>query len=489
MILIVDDKPENVYSLEKLLKAKGFDTDTALSGESALKKSLRKDYALIILDVQMPGMDGFEVAETLTGLNRTKDIPIIFLSAASTDKKYITKGYSSGGIDYVTKPVDSDILLLKVKTFYRLFEQTKAIQQAQHALQNEIKIRKLAEEELKAKLDQQRFILESLPQIAFMLDEQGNVDFVNQKWYQYFPKSDVFSAVPPHGESYMQEWEHSRSEGKLFEREVQIKDIHADITRCHLLRIVPMSERGAVTRWVGTFTDIDDRKAMEKKKDEFLSIASHELKTPLTSIKVFSQLAERSMKDQPDAPGFGYITRVKQQVEKLNNLVVDLLDNSRLENGKLTINPAPFDFESMVAHVSQTTLEAYPERNIIIERQGDKLTEPIVGDEVRIEQVLNNFLTNAVKYAPNSNKIVVNIRIEEEQLRLEVRDFGIGIPAQKLPFVFEKFYRVDESSLKYQGLGLGLYICAEIIKQHGGTWGVDSKPEEGSTFYFTLPIN
>lgn len=131
MILIVDDQQENIYSLEKLLKSKGFEVDAALSGEEALKKVLRNDYALIILDVQMPGIDGFEVAETLSGYSRTKEVPIIFLSAVNTDKKFIAKGYASGGIDYITKPVDPDILMLKVKTFYRLYEQTLALNETQ----------------------------------------------------------------------------------------------------------------------------------------------------------------------------------------------------------------------------------------------------------------------------------------------------------------------------------------------------------------------
>src|ERR1700677_3414285 len=109
MILIVDDKPENIFALKKLLESNKFDVDTALSGEEALKKVLKNSYMLIILDVQMPGMDGFEVAEALSGFSKAKDIPVIFLSAVNTDKNFITKGYNSGGMDYVAKPVDPDI--------------------------------------------------------------------------------------------------------------------------------------------------------------------------------------------------------------------------------------------------------------------------------------------------------------------------------------------------------------------------------------------
>lgn len=148
MILIVDDKQENLFSLKTLLQLHLYEVDTAMSGEDALKKILKNEYALFILDVQMPGMDGFEVAEIITGYSKTKNTPIIFLSAVNIDKRFITKGYASGGVDYVTKPIDPDLLMLKVKTFYRLYEQTRELEQIQEALKKEIEIRKDAQRAL-----------------------------------------------------------------------------------------------------------------------------------------------------------------------------------------------------------------------------------------------------------------------------------------------------------------------------------------------------
>lgn len=148
MILIVDDNHENLFSLKSLLQLHLHEVDTASSGEEALKKILRKEYALVILDVQMPEMDGYEVAEAVTGLNKTKDIPIIFLSAVNIDKRFITKGYASGAVDYVTKPFDPDLLLLKVKTFCRLYEQTRELKSIQEALKQEIENRKLVQKEV-----------------------------------------------------------------------------------------------------------------------------------------------------------------------------------------------------------------------------------------------------------------------------------------------------------------------------------------------------
>ncbi|GHB87082.1 sensor histidine kinase [Persicitalea jodogahamensis] len=156
MILIVDDTQDNLYSLRTLLQLNSYDVDTAASGEEALLKILKKEYRLIILDVQMPGMDGFEVAETITGYSKTRDIPILFLSAVNVDKRFITRGYASGGVDYITKPFDADLLLLKVKTFCRLYDQTRQLQNIQMVLRDEIENRKQAQgalEDLNARLE------------------------------------------------------------------------------------------------------------------------------------------------------------------------------------------------------------------------------------------------------------------------------------------------------------------------------------------------
>jgi len=152
MILIVDDIRANIVALQKILELHGLPVDAAGSGEEALRKILKTEYSLIIMDVQMPGMDGFEVVEALAGSNRTKDIPVIFLSAVNKQKKFISKGYESGGVDYVTKPVDPDLLILKVKTFLKLYEQQKELKDTRDLLAKEIEIRKGAQENLELKV-------------------------------------------------------------------------------------------------------------------------------------------------------------------------------------------------------------------------------------------------------------------------------------------------------------------------------------------------
>jgi signal transduction histidine kinase len=486
MILIVDDKPENIFSLKTILELHSFPTDTALSGEEALKKILRQSYALIILDVQMPGMDGFEVAEAISGYSKARDIPIIFLSAASTDKKFITKGYTSGGMDYITKPIDPDILLLKVKTFYRLYEQNRELNRIQASLRLEIEFRKRVEGELEERAGELRSILESMSQIAFTTREDGTIEFVNEQWLKYAPSRHEFPPTHPDDDiSLARQWERTVASGEALDIEVRIRRIGEEQYRFHLLRAIPVREGNNITKWVGTFTDIEDQKQAIKKKDEFISIASHELKTPLTTIKAYVQLLDRAIESTD--PNKMFVDRALAQIRKLDNLIVDLLDLSKIESGKLKFNKKPFDFGSTLSNAIEMIRQTYPEYRII--RKGQTEIQ-FFGDEMRIEQVLINYLTNAVKYSPDNKEVHVEIDLRpDNRLFVKVRDFGIGIRKDDQPNIFHKFYRVEEAANRFQGLGIGLYICAEIIRRHEGEYGVESEPGQGSSFYFSVPFS
>jgi signal transduction histidine kinase len=486
MILIVDDKTENLYALEKLLESKNFKVDVANSGEEALTKVLNNNYKLIILDVQMPGMDGFEVAEHLSGFKRTKDIPIIFLSAVNTNKQFITKGYASGGIDYITKPVDPDILLLKVNTFVRLYEQTIALQDVQYNLQIEIDVRKKVQLELKERAEQLHYTLESLPIIAFTAECNGKIDFVNQRWYNYSEKSSVFPITHPQDKNIEEEFEKAIKSGKAIELEARISKTK-EIEYCyHLIKIIPIKDQGKINKWVGTFTGIEDQKRIEQKKDEFLSIASHELKTPLTSIKAYVQLLSRALKTHKNTKISTYLDKAQSQIYKLNELIGDLLDISKIESGELKLNKKQFDIKTLIDNCIETIKQNHIGKQIKI--IGNEKEMIIFADEARIEQVLLNYCTNAIKYSPDNKSITITRVAANNELLIKVKDHGIGIPPEKQASIFTKFYRVEESSLKFQGLGIGLYICAEIIKKHQGNFGVESEAGKGSEFYFKIPI-
>lgn len=200
--------------------------------------------------------------------------------------------------------------------------------------------------------------------------------------------------------------------------------------RYHLLRVTPVFDEGRIKNWVGTFTDIDDQKKVEKEKDEFLSIASHELKTPLTSIKAYVQLLERKLKLDKESSEAGFVAKVQGQIEKLNTLITDLLDVSKIENGKLKINKKPVNLENLINNAIETIIQTHDQREVKIERHGTKPDILIPLDEIRIEQVLINFLTNAIKYSPDNNQVIVTTFVDEEaeEVRVNVTDFGIGIP-------------------------------------------------------------
>ena len=316
----------------------------------------------------MPGMDGFEVAEAISGYSRAKETAIIFLSAASANANMITRSYSSGGLDYISKPVDMNILLLKVKTFYRIYEQNRAL----NTMQKELR------------------------------------------------------------------------------------------------------------------TEIEYRKEAELKKDEFISIASHELKTPMTTIKGYIQLLERSL-DKNDIVGVrDRLYKVQNQVEKLNLLIADLLDISKIDSGKLKFNKQYFSFDYFLNQIIEPMQQANPLIKII--KYGE-INCQVYGDEMRMEQVVVNFITNAIKYAPGTEEIHITSKMQGNEIYFSVKDFGIGMSAEHCQKIFEKFYRIEETSLRFQGLGIGLYICQEIIDRHGGKLGVNSKINEGSEFYFQIPID
>ena len=484
MVLIVDDKPENVFSLKSILDLHSFPVDTALSGEEALKKTLKNSYALIILDVQMPGMDGFELAEILSGNNLTRDIPLIFLSAVNTDKKFITKGYSSGAIDYIIKPIDPDILLMKVKTFFRLYEQKRELNRMQLHLTTEVEFRKKAQLETQEKVAELHSTLESIPQIAFTATANGNIDFVNEHWFRYADSISHFPETHPDDPCISKYWNKAIADSTPLELEIRVKKNGQEEYRYHLLRAIPVKENGRVIKWVGTFTDIEEQKEAIKRKDEFLTIASHELKTPLTSIKAYVQLLERMI--PPGDVVKNYVDRTLIQVNKLDGLINDLLDISKIESGKLKFEMKPVDFEQLLSGTLDIIKQIYPEHRIV--RKGIA-TAKLMGNEVRLEQVIINYLTNAIRYAPDCKEIHVITEVRNgNQLYLGVKDFGIGISPEDTHSVFGKFFRVNEQGQRVSGLGIGLYICSEILKKHAADFGVESELGKGSTFYFSMPV-
>lgn len=519
MILIVDDKQENILSLRKTLELHDFEVDTALSGEEALKKILKNNYALIILDVQMPSMDGFEVAEAISGYSKAKDVPIIFLSAANKDKQFITKGYAAGGLDYITKPVDPDILLLKVKTFIKLYEQNRQLQAMHANLQQEVEVRKQAQAALNAKVQEQHSILESLPQVAFTARGDGAVEYANRYWFHYSPSLDSFPLTYDQDKQRLTVWKEAIASGQPVEKEVYLHHRFHNHYRCHLLRIIPLEEDGQIARWVGTFTDIAHQKqaneileqrviertqelqemnqALEVSNHElqqFASVASHDLKEPLRKIQLFGTiLRDRHLNTNPDA--LQYMERVVSSSERMTKLINDLLKYSRLSAGNTfelvdvnaTINEILADLELSVKDAKASiTVEAIP------------VLQAIPG---QLRQALQNIISNALKFIrPGITPVihvkgekVINREFDSETsdngtfCRITISDNGIGFNEIYLHKIFTLFQRLHGAEA-YEGTGIGLAIAKKVVEKHQGIISAQSKENEGSTFIMVLPI-
>ncbi|RZL00409.1 MAG: PAS domain-containing protein, partial [Pedobacter sp.] len=241
---------------------------------------------------------------------------------------------------------------------------------------------------------------------------------------------------------------------------------------------------GKIIGGIGTFMDVTNRRKAIQQKDEFISVASHELKTPLTSLKASLQLLNR-MKEKPNLRVFPkLIDQSNKSLMKVSLLVDELLNATKLTEGHLQLQQTTYTVRLLIndccPHIRQEGIFELIE-------EGD-LDLVVNADINKIEQVLVNLVNNAVKYAPDSKQIHIHAVKEGAFAKIMVIDKGRGVPPEKLPHLFDRYYRVDTGGHQYSGLGLGLYICNEIVKKHGGTMGAESKLDEGSTFWFTLPL-
>lgn len=243
--------------------------------------------------------------------------------------------------------------------------------------------------------------------------------------------------------------------------------------------------QGNPSKMMGLVQDITEQKEMEQHKDNFIKLVSHELKTPLTSMLGFSELLAEKFKSSKDEESAFFLTRMKNQVLKLNYIVQDLLDVSRIEGDKIKFREESFDLGDLLIQIAGELQAINPSHNISL-ISVEKAE--IFADKERISQVITNLLTNAVKYSPGSPEIIVSCRIQGNEVICSVKDFGIGIARENYTRIFELFFQEHHDTRRYPGLGIGLYLSAEIIKrQHGKIW-VESELDEGTTVFFTLPI-
>jgi signal transduction histidine kinase/CheY-like chemotaxis protein len=526
-ILLVDDRPENLVALEALLTSPEYHLVKAASGEDALKHLLESSPALILMDVQMPGLDGFETASLIKSNERTRNIPIIFVTAMDLDQRFVHRGYRYGAVDYVYKPYDGYVLSSKVSAFVELHRQqvrmarlVRVQQAATSALGAGGGIDVATESVMQSTCD----LLGWQSALCWRVDPEHEALRCVAQWHKEMPPMGRWLRGPLRRGANLpgQVWDSGRAVWVARER---LREAHAAFTLpgaegMRTAVCVPITATGetiGVLEFFGTersYVDdplleimgaigaqlgqatrrdqaVKEAQAAIQVRDTFFSIASHELKTPITSLKMQLQLAARSMKADPAAliPTAKLAKTVGialHQIEQLIRLVDEMLDVVRIRAGRLELSRAPVDLADLVAGV----LDSYGEALASVRCAVSSELEPrVVGewDRTRVEQALVNLLSNAIKYAPGANVDITVSRVGDVA-QLIVSDHGPGIPAAMRDIVFDRFER-GHALRTVGGLGLGLYIVKHVVEAHGGSVKLDSEAGRGSTFTLALPLN
>lgn len=366
----------------------------------------------------------------------------------------------------------------------------------------DVSSRKSAERSLKQSKALTQAVLDSLSAYIAVLDPDGTIIATNDNWSEFVQQ--VYAEAPAAltiGSNYL----HVLSElkGTADEAEVAIKNGITAVLNGEKERYSREYSVGAETneRWylltatslrhsaggvVIASTDITRRKQLERQKEEFLSIASHELKTPLTSIKAYTQVLLRFFEKRRDEKAVTLLKKMDRQMDKMTHLVSDLLDVTKIQAGRMQLEVTTFEMSALLKEVVELLQLTSEEHTIVI--TGLEEETFVSADRERVAQVITNFLTNAIKYSPEGKKVIVKLEADATTVTVRVQDFGIGIPEEQRSALFKRFSRLEGPQYTtFPGLGLGLYISSELIQRMGGTIGVESTVGAGSTFYFVLP--
>jgi len=333
----------------------------------------------------------------------------------------------------------------------------------------------------------------AMSQLVWIAGSDGRVKYFNDRIDEYAGAEKLPDNTwrweglihPDDLSSTAHDWNIAMANGSVFVKEHRIQ-MKEGIFRWHLSRVIPFKdEQGYISKWIGTATDIDDIKQMAMRKDDFLSVASHELRTPITSIKAYSQLLVNTYRDSNDEFLKNALAKLEIQANKMTKLVTDFLKLTKIESGKLQLNKETFCINDLVNEIT-VDIQLVAVNHKIIVKESERIN--VVADRERIAQVVTNFLNNAVKYSPGAEQVNVEIKTCKSHIVVSVTDKGVGVDPEEHQKIFERFYRAKSNgNIPFSGFGIGLYISAEIIHRHQGEIGVNSEEGKGSTFYFTLP--
>ncbi|PWU18540.1 MAG: hypothetical protein C5B49_07045 [Bdellovibrio sp.] len=509
-ILLVDDHPESLISVESVLGGHQYRLVKAFSGAEALRKILVHDFAVILLDVQMPEMDGFETAQIIKQRDRSRHIPIIFVTAINKFEKYVTHGYEVGAVDYLFKPFDPSILRSKVAVFVDLYRKSRQLVRQAEAL------RELTEREstrVLADLEKEnrrkyQYLADAIPHVVWRSDHAGQFESYNHFWYSYTgmspeERSREGWAKICHSDDLRlmnEKWEKSKRSSTGFEIECRLWHPHSQRHRWHLLKVIPeLNGDSLLTGWIGTATDIDDQKKAHQElweakemadsanlaKSSFLANMSHEIRTPLGAMLGFVDLLVTNELTEEKKDEYRKI--IHRNGEQLRNLIDEILDLSKIEAGKTEFECIEISIIDWMNDTQSLLSLGAQEKGIDLKFQVvETIPTQIVTDPHRLRQIFMNIVGNAIKFSPVGGEVTVLISYDEisNHLMADVIDSGPGIRAGQIATLFQPFCQLDGSmSRKFGGTGLGLALSRRLARALGGDITVDDqRTEPGARF-------
>lgn len=483
-LLLVDDIEENLVALEALLRRDDAEILIAQSGPEALELILAHEFSLAIIDVQMPEMDGFELAELMRGAERSKYIPIIFVTAGTGDALRVFRGYESGAVDFLFKPLDPYMLRQKVDTFIRLDQQKKQLA-AQYA--------RIQENELLL-----RAMMDTTAALMHVKDTRGRYVTLNRRYRELLgdapltPQTTDFDLFPKHVAEALR-LNDARAIGASDSIQVEESIEFKDGVRTFLSNKVPLRDpNGQLVGVCTVATDISDIKRMENEleqavqaREDVLAVVSHDIRNFLQAIRSgVMMLATRKESLGPELRDMIY-ERIKITVDLMSRMIADLMDMANIRMGRISVSPRPVGVATLIHEAVVVHEPLAHDKGMEITTRIEQVNDVVECDRERVLQVLSNVLGNAIKFA-QGGAIEVRVARREEQVQVSVADFGPGIPPHDLPHVFEPYWSGRQDQRR--GTGLGLYITKRIIEAHGTKIWIESREGEGTTVHFCLPL-
>jgi PAS domain S-box-containing protein len=495
-ILLVDDEPANLLALEAVLGSLGHDMVRAQSGEDALAKTLEHDFAVVLMDIRMPGMDGYETAARMRQRAGTLT-PIIFLTAEDFDEDRVLQGYSRGAVDVLVKPFHPDMLVSKVSVLVDLYLSRETIRAQAVALRQ-------AELEAIERQNETRLqtIIDLMPLGVIALHADGKPYFCNRAWRENIgidldasSGASLLEVIHPEDRSRARDTlKEAISTGRSVEIECRLRSLRGDF-RWHVVRALPdLKSHGAVVGWIATATDVERQKLAEQQateanrmKDEFLAVVSHELRTPLMAILGWTSMLQSRIPDTAQLQRGLETIRRNAKAQAL--LIDDILDVVRIISGKLRLEVGRLDVSAVVAAALESMRPAAEAKGIDLEAALESVPMTM-GDPDRLQQVVSNLITNSIKFTTRGGKVRIWVGTVGGRIEIRVDDDGCGIDPAFLPHVFDRFRQADASTTRRQGgVGLGLAIVDHIVRLHEGSVAANSPGiGRGSTFVVTLPV-